>query len=73
MLLLVCFVGLRTRMSDKHPHMAIGFWGDFLSKAAEEGYYLWLEHDAHNPIITVKNTEKGVRLDKSFEIEEVIN
>ena len=44
-----------------------------LSKAAEEGYYLWLEHDAHNPIITVKNTEKGVRLDKSFEIEEVIN
>ena len=58
---------------DTRPLLTLNEKEKFLSKAAEEGYYLWLEHDAHNPIITVKNTEKGVRLDKSFEIEEVIN
>ena len=31
-----------------------------------------MEHDAHNPIITVENTEKGVRLKEVFKIEEVL-
>jgi len=33
---------------------------------------LWLEHDAHNPIITVKHTEKGVRLNECLKIEDVL-
>ena len=36
-------------------------------------YYLFLEHDAHNPIITVKHTDKGVRLDECFTINEFFN
>ena len=45
----------------------------FLNLAADNGYYLWLEHVAHHPIITVKHTEKGVRLNQTFTIEEFFN
>ncbi|MCW2118027.1 MBL fold metallo-hydrolase [Flavobacterium sp. 7A] len=34
----------------------------FLDEAATSNYYLFMEHDAHNEIITVQHTEKGVRL-----------
>ena len=45
----------------------------FLNMAADNNYYLFLEHDAHNPIITVKHTEKGVRLNECFTIDELFN
>jgi hypothetical protein len=32
---------------------------------------LWLEHDAHNQIITVEETEKGVRLKEVFAFAEL--
>jgi hypothetical protein len=44
-----------------------------LKEAVEKNYYLFLEHDAHNEIITLKNTEKGVRLDKTFSFNELFN
>jgi hypothetical protein len=31
-----------------------------------------LEHDAHNEIITVEKTEKGVRLKEVFTAEELL-
>ena len=45
----------------------------FLNLAADKGYYLFLEHDANNEIITVKHTEKGVRLDGVFSSKMVFN
>jgi hypothetical protein len=30
----------------------------FLNAAADNDYYLFLEHDAHNEIVTVQHTEK---------------
>ena len=45
----------------------------FLKAAAENNYYLWLEHDAHNQIITVENTEKGVRLKEIFRCEDILS
>jgi len=30
-----------------------------------------MEHDVHNEIITLKNTEKGVRLDKVYTFNEL--
>ena len=45
----------------------------FLNQAADNNYYLFLEHDAHNQIITVKHTEKGVRLNKCFTFNELFN
>ena len=45
----------------------------FLETAADNGWYLFLEHDAHNEIITVKHTEKGVRLKEVFSCEDIFN
>jgi hypothetical protein len=44
----------------------------FMNIAAEDNYYLFLEHDAHNEIITVEKTEKGVRLKEVFKCEDVL-
>ncbi|UCE92627.1 MAG: MBL fold metallo-hydrolase [Flavobacteriaceae bacterium] len=45
----------------------------FLNKAADEGYYLFLEHDTQNEVCTLKHTEKGVRLDQAFRFNEIFN
>jgi len=43
----------------------------FLTKAADENYLLFMQHDAHNPLITVQHTEKGVRLLNSLSIKSL--
>ena len=48
---------------DTRPLLTLGEKKRFLKLAADHNYYLLLEHDAHNELITVKHTEKGVRLD----------
>ena len=45
----------------------------FLNLAADNNYYLFLEHDAHNEIITVQHTEKGVRLKDTFTCNDIFN
>ena len=45
----------------------------FLDRAATEDYILWLEHDAHNPLITVHHTEKGVRLKDTLKLDDILN
>lgn len=57
---------------DTRPLLTLGEKETFLNNAADNNWYLWLEHDAHNPIITVKHTEKGVRLDQSLNLEDVL-
>ena len=47
---------------DTRPLLTLDEKERFLTLAANHNYYLFLEHDAHNEIITVKHTEKGVRL-----------
>jgi len=39
--------------------------------AADNNYYLFMEHDAHHEIITVKHTEKGVRLNEVFTCKDI--
>jgi len=58
---------------DTRPLLTMPEKEKFLNLAANNNYYLFLEHDAHNPIITVKHTEKGVRLDECFTINEFFN
>lgn len=58
---------------DVRPLITLNEKDKFLSKAADEGYLLFLEHDAENVLCTVKHTEKGVRLDETFAFEEVFN
>lgn len=58
---------------DTRPLLTLNEKEQFMNKAADENLYLFLEHDAHNEIITVKHTEKGVRLDKSYTFNELFN
>ncbi len=58
---------------DTRPLLTLPEKEKFLNEAASKNYYLFLEHDAHNPIITVKNTEKGVRLNETFSLNEFFN
>lgn len=51
---------------DTRPLLTVDEKEAFLDKAADEGYYLILGHDPHNEIITVQQTEKGVRLKETF-------
>ena len=51
---------------DTRPLLTLDEKELFLNMAADQNFYLFLEHDAHNEIITVKHTEKGVRLNETF-------
>jgi glyoxylase-like metal-dependent hydrolase (beta-lactamase superfamily II) len=58
---------------DTRPLLTMPEKEKFLNAAATHNYYLFLEHDAHNEIITVKHTEKGIRLDKVYSFNELFN
>ena len=58
---------------DTRPLLTLNEKEKFLNKAANNNYYLFLEHDAHNEIITVKHTEKGVRLNEVFTAQEIFS
>ena len=57
---------------DTRPLLTRPEKSKFLNAAAENNYYLFLEHDAHNEIITVEKTEKGVRLKEIFQSDEIL-
>lgn len=56
---------------DTRPLLTIDEKAKFMNTAADKGYYLFLEHDAHNEIITVEHTEKGVRLKETFTCNDI--
>ena len=56
---------------DTRPLLTLDEKEKFLKWAADNNYYLFLEHDAHNEIITVKHTDKGVRLDQVFTCNDI--
>lgn len=56
---------------DTRPLLTLEEKEVFLNLAASQNYYLFLEHDATNEIITVKHTEKGVRLNKTHSLNSI--
>mgnify|MGYP003114960287 CR=1 FL=1 len=56
---------------DTRPLLTLDEKELFLNMAAEKDFYLFLEHDAHNEIITVKHTEKGVRLNETHTCKDI--
>jgi glyoxylase-like metal-dependent hydrolase (beta-lactamase superfamily II) len=58
---------------DTRPLLTIKEKAAFLDWAADENFYLFLEHDAYNEICTVKHTEKGVRLNTTHKFTEIFN
>lgn len=57
---------------DTRPLLTMDEKTKFMNAAADNNYYLFLEHDAHNEIITVQHTEKGVRLSEVFSCEDIL-
>ena len=57
---------------DTRPLLTMPEKTKFLNAAADNNFYLLLEHDAHNQIITVQHTEKGVRLKEVYSCEEIL-
>ncbi|MUP45105.1 MBL fold metallo-hydrolase [Gramella sp. BOM4] len=58
---------------DTRPLLTLPEKKQFLETAADENFYLFMEHDAQNEIISLKHTEKGVRLDKIYTFDEIFN
>ena len=51
---------------DTRPLITLKEKGAFLKRAEAEKYVLFLEHDAVNECCTLKETERGIRLDDTF-------
>ena len=58
---------------DTRPLLTIQEKASFLEEAADNNYYLFLEHDAYNEICTVQHTEKGVRLKDTHRFTDIFN
>lgn len=57
---------------DTRPLLTLPEKEKFLNTAADNNYYLFLEHDAHNEIITVEKTDRGVRLKERFSCDDIL-
>ena len=58
---------------DTRPLMSLDEKAKFLKLAAQENFYLFLEHDAHHEIVTVQQSERGVILKDQFTCNEVFS
>lgn len=58
---------------DTRPLLTLKEKEAFLKEAADKQFYLFLQHDAYNEVITVKHTEKGVRLKESYKFTDIFN
>ncbi len=56
---------------DTRPLLTLAEKELFLNQAADHGWVLFLEHDPVHECCTVKHTEKGVRLDRTFALAEL--
>lgn len=54
---------------DTRPLLTLDEKEIFLATAVKNDYLLFLEHDAHNQLISLKETEKGVRLADTFTLD----
>ena len=57
---------------DTRPLLTMPEKAKFLNAAADNNYYLFMEHDAHNEIITVEKTDKGIILKDVFTCSEIL-
>ncbi len=56
---------------DTRPLMTMEEKEKFLQLAADNKYVLYFEHDPVHECCTVKHTEKGVRVDRTFKLSEL--
>ena len=56
---------------DTRPLITLDEKAKFLKNVADENMVIFFEHDHQNELCTLKNTEKGVRLDQTYSFNEV--
>ncbi|MCK5824104.1 MAG: MBL fold metallo-hydrolase [Ichthyobacteriaceae bacterium] len=56
---------------DTRPLLTMNEKNTFLNEAANNNYYLFLQHDAYHSVCTVKNTDKGVKLNEALQFNDV--
>lgn len=56
---------------DTRPLITLNEKAEFLKRAAGEEYVLFLEHDGTNECCTLQNTEHGVRLNDTFNLNDL--
>jgi glyoxylase-like metal-dependent hydrolase (beta-lactamase superfamily II) len=55
---------------DMRPLITLKEKAGFLEEALKNDYLLLFEHDAHNELISLRQAEKGIRLNQSFRFNE---
>lgn len=56
---------------DTRPLLTLDEKGKFLNNVADNDYLIFFEHDHANELCSLKQTEKGVRLNETFSFSEV--
>jgi len=56
---------------DTRPLLTLDEKEYFLTLAANQNFYLFLEHDTQNEIITIQHTDKGVRLKETLACNDI--
>lgn len=54
---------------DTRPLLSLSEKSSFLETAVKNNYLLFLEHDPKNELISLKRTEKGIRMEHSFTLK----
>lgn len=57
---------------DTRPLITLEEKAAFLNEAANNQYILFLEHDPLNECCTVQRTEKGIRVDRIFDLKDIL-
>jgi glyoxylase-like metal-dependent hydrolase (beta-lactamase superfamily II) len=57
---------------DTRPLITLQEKGEFLQMATDEEYILFMEHDIENECCNLKHTDKGVRLNETFKLKDVL-
>ena len=57
---------------DTRPLITLDEKATFLKQAVDENFVLFFEHDFENECCTLMNTEKGIRLEKTFKLKEIL-
>ncbi|QNL21087.1 MBL fold metallo-hydrolase [Hyphobacterium sp. CCMP332] len=57
---------------DTRPLLTMNEKTEFLERAILENYILFFEHDANNQCGNLEKTEKGIRLNQTFKLSEVL-
>ena len=56
---------------DMFPLTTLNEKKSFLQEAVEGNYVLFFEHDAHNECCTLQQTERGIKVEKCFKLNEL--